>query len=144
MTEFCNQRTIMEFLSDSGVWVMSDGIWVRIMSYEYRVMKIESCLNQTGPSLQSKRIVLAISQELFIYSSFFFFFFFRIVYLFLNPNYQNKYILFFFWNKGIKNSRLKRSLNTCFIQLFYGQFFFKELKEFPPNSLFMYETIHVF
>ena len=23
-------------------------------------------------------------------------------------------------------------------------FFFLELKEFPPNSLFMYDTIHVF
>ena len=48
MTEFCNQTTILEFLSDSGVWVMSDEIWVRVMSYKYWVMKTESWLNQIG------------------------------------------------------------------------------------------------
>ena len=34
MTKFCNQTTILEFLSDSGVWVMSYKIWVRVMSIE--------------------------------------------------------------------------------------------------------------
>ena len=84
------------------------------MSYEYRVMKIESCLNQTGPSLQSKRIVPANSQELFIYSSSFFFFFFRIVYLFLNPNYQNKYILFY-----LKQGYQELKTQEIFEHLFY-------------------------
>ena len=41
----------MEFLSDSGVCVMSDEIWVRVMSYEYWVIKTESCLNQAGLKL---------------------------------------------------------------------------------------------
>ena len=34
MTKFCNQTTILEFLSDSGVWIMSYKIWVRVMSIE--------------------------------------------------------------------------------------------------------------
>ena len=98
MTEFCNQTTILEFLSDSGAWVMSDEIWVRVMSYEYWVMKTESCLNQTGPLVSNRKgSYLLILKSCWSIPPFFFSsFFFRIVYPFLNPNYQNKCILFFF------------------------------------------------
>ena len=46
---FCYQTNFLEFLSNSGVWVMSYGFWVWVMSYDYWIMKIESCLNQTSP-----------------------------------------------------------------------------------------------
>ena len=46
---FCYQTKFLEFLSNSGVWVMSYGFWVWVMSYDYWIMKIESCLNQTSP-----------------------------------------------------------------------------------------------
>ena len=69
MTEFCDQTKVLDFLSDSGVWVMSYGFWVLdflsdsgvwVMSYgfwvwvmktEYWVMKTETSLNQTGPNI---------------------------------------------------------------------------------------------
>ena len=50
----------MEFLSDSGVCVMSDEIWVRVMSYEYWVIKTESCLNQAGPKLFGESEQMAV------------------------------------------------------------------------------------
>ena len=34
MTKFSNQTTILEFLSDSRVWIMSYKIWVRVMDIE--------------------------------------------------------------------------------------------------------------
>ena len=49
MTEFCDQTKVLDFLSDSGIWVMSYGFWVWVMKIEYWVMKTETPLNQTGP-----------------------------------------------------------------------------------------------
>ena len=49
MTEFCDQKKVLEFLSDSGVWVMSYGFWIWVMKIEHWDMKTETPLNQTGP-----------------------------------------------------------------------------------------------
>ena len=52
MTEFCDQAKVLDFLSDSGVWVMSYEFWVWVMKTEYWVMKIETPLNQMEPYYQ--------------------------------------------------------------------------------------------
>ena len=49
MTKFCDQTKVLEFLSDSGVWVMSHGFWVWVMKIEHWDIKTETPLNQTGP-----------------------------------------------------------------------------------------------
>ena len=43
MIEICDQTKVLDFLSDSGVWVISYGLWDW-------AMKIETPLYQTGPN----------------------------------------------------------------------------------------------
>ena len=42
MTEFCDQAKVLDFLSDSGVWVMSFEFWVLSLSYENWVLSYEN------------------------------------------------------------------------------------------------------
>ena len=58
VTEFCNQTKVFEFLSNSGVWVMSYGFWVWVMSFEYSVLKTDWWLIQTSSKHLQKSLYL--------------------------------------------------------------------------------------
>ena len=69
MTKFCDQTKMFDFLSDSGVWVMSYGFWVWVIKTEYWDMKTKTPLNQMGLYSHgcSKETVNQVKFQLFIY-----------------------------------------------------------------------------